>query len=194
MSIAWVPCQPRCFIVQAHHGARGQSWHRPTPRTNGSLLIRWPHRRRDRCSIRPIIRMWSGTSPMRNRRMFGEPSQARWPPHPSGKRHHRQNGDGACNARPICSSLKCRLCSACWYAKRGNHFPPRSPKCAKRSTSCAITQHRPLEHFQMIRTAPSDRSCASAHGISLWRFSRGRSQPRSQAATLSWPNPPSKPA
>ena len=76
---------------------------------------------------------------------------------------------------------------------RQDAAPTPSPRCARRSTSCATTRRRRARGFDNAH-APrrSGRSSASARGISRWRSSPARSPRRSPPATRCSPSRPSR--
>ena len=75
-------------------------------------------------------------------------------------------------------------------ARPARRWPTASPKCARRSTSCAIT--RPRRRTPKPAPRRAARSSASRRGIFRWRSSPARSRPRSSPAMRSSPSRPSR--
>ena len=152
----------------------------------GALVGRADHARRrlrletHRSSIRPSRRMSSAPSP--------KPAPSRFrPPCASPSRRSRPGPSGpspsarrSCAAPPI-STRRTPSSSSRWRrARPARRWPTASPKCARRSTSCATTRpRRRMPKPEPRRAAPSS---ASRHGIFRWRSSPARSRPRSSPA------------
>ena len=80
----------------------------------------------------------------------------------------------------------------CSCARPARPRPTRSPRCARRSTSCATTRRRCGATSTTPRTGRWARSSASARGTSRWRSSPARSRRRWPPATRCSPSRPSR--
>ncbi len=108
----------------------------------------WPatrerRRRRRRCAIPPT----TATSSARCRTRRSPTSRPRSPAPPArplpGPRPQPERARGNARARRrLCSRPTSRACSACSRARPARPIRTRSPKCARRSTSCASTPPR----------------------------------------------------
>ena len=109
-----------------------------------------------------------------------------------GPRPTRARARRCSSAPPTCSRPTSRACSGCSRARPARPIRTRSPKCARRSTSCASTPPRRGAISPSRRTCRSGRSSASARGTSRSRSSPARSPPRWSPAIRCWPSRPSR--
>ena len=149
--------------------------------------------RRAACSARGEPR--GDGAPVRNpgrparRRRPGRRGRRATTSRPRSQRARRRaptlGGDAAGRARARCLERAADLleardaarCSACSCARPARPSPTRSPKCARRSTSCATTRRRRARDFDNDDASRrSARSSASARGTSRWRSSPARSR------------------
>ena len=148
--------------------------------------------KRSCCATRPITTMSSARCARRRSPM----SSARWRTplrmRPPGPRPPRRSVRRCSSAPPTGLRPICRFSSASSRAKRERRSRTGSPRCARRSTSCASTRRRRVGISPAKTSRRSVRSSASARGISRSRSSPARSLLRSPPATRCWPSPPSR--
>ena len=136
--------------------------------------------RRRRSSTPPIAATWSGASRRRRRRTSAVRSPTRAARARHGHKRRWPNAPRASSARPNCSKRGAQRSSRSPCAKPARRSATRSPRCARRSTSCAITLAKRARSRTRRR---SGRWSRSRRGIFRSRSSRVRSARRSPRAT-----------